>query len=287
MKKWLRQTFSLDESALETVLGAQLATYKRLGVVQDGDVITGINNKRFEFPTAQGINRALEAGWTDLQIKFAQGFDSLWVIPGVDYTTAKGKLTAVLLAKEKKLKDPAGAPLLLDQENPLYQYRNWDASDDPVQFLCANKWVSRQDFYAAQTFPGYDVFLTRSRDLALPRKGQGGTINGRPDLAGGKTGRDYRALLDKDSYFMEEGMTTDAWLWYSTLCVDLTDTMPDVWSRETGCLTWLLASQFARAGVVPLGYFDRPDRQVNLDGGDPGSSDDGWAARSVVRIPRP
>ena len=297
--------------------------------------IKGIDDQEYPFPELPDIFKMMRENKEILKIKSEQGFKNLLITPfgmklgdlAYKYGQAilKHHQAGKLFATKKNQDDPSEPlkPLELDEGQPLWMWDGYADADRSGELVYRPKQLPTQSeapdrdqrrqksqgktkkelLEQEKTGPegqaygaGWDIQLIE--DLPnIPRKDQGQTVGGRPQLDTAGTSlekyiqkgetvsspQEYlKAIQNEPIYAHEQGMTPEDQLAYAILHLEQTDQVIDDW-RGNGSLSYQLGSYFL-SGRVPIAVWRRGYRQAYLYGYDPGNRNDDYGVRSGVRV---
>lgn len=176
--------------------------------------------------------------------------------------------------------------LKLDKDNPLYvldQYQEKNISYFPAAYDQDEAKHGGQTKQALlKQNQAFHILLLEN--TPIPRRGNGATVRGRPQIEAGKTPREYLKLLQEDPLYQgEQGLTPEAWITQFMLTLETKNEVIDDYLGN-GSLNYNLGAYFQDFGVVSCGYWYRGGAQAEMDGDDAGSRDTFRGARSAVMV---
>jgi len=280
--------------------------------------IIGIDQKAYPFPTLEQIQKELKSN-PEFKKKMEQGFTELHITPfalPLNHLTAKvseaikrhyvsmpdpkdptktipdPQKTKLFTAK-KDPNDPTESlvPLELDENQPLYiwdKYQEADINETlvyfPQQFTKENhQGQTKTDVLKNQIkFPGYLVTL-QEKQVNIPAKNQGQTIQQRKQLEANLTPTEYLDKLQEDQYQQESGLTPEEWLTKFLIHLEKTNEVIDDYQGH-GKACYNLGGYFPASDGVSSARWYRDGHRAGLDGYDATYQASFDGARSGVRV---
>ena len=273
--------------------------------------IEGIDGKEYPLPAPEEVAKRMEANKELVERKQEQGFTRLLLVPFgmklddlieaykqriLDHSQ-KGKL----FATKKDSGDPS-MPLELNESHPLWKwdgYNNADATGElvynPKEFSKNHKGKTKQEILEKQG--GWQVLLIEDMSN-IPREGGAKTKGGRTQIdTGGSSIKKYikrgenipspaeylKALNKEPAYNGESGMTPEEQLTYAILHLEETDQVIDDY-RGNGSISYQIGAYFPSSGNAPNAYWNRDNRQANVDRNNPDNRNDNCGVRPAVRV---
>jgi hypothetical protein len=287
----------LIETGISERMAEQLEIYRSSGIVSANEMhVTSESGERYSFPSAASVYELLAVNWNQrYELKVLQGFDTLLVIPGiVGNNVLWDALSRVVLGRNGDIRATWNEVLKVNTTQPVWGYwedyssMQYRTSQSLYTESLLAEWVGRQTFYENLPFPGFDVVLIRSKDLRLLRKGsRRPTLMGRPDLKGGKSPREFRAILGKPPYECECALSTDGHISFYLQSILEKGIAPDVWHIRRGTLSWSSDNQFQVSPDdirVPCSDWSWSERNFGFSGTVEDVRYKSYAVRSAVRV---
>lgn len=228
----------------------------------------------------------------ELRAKAAQGFVDLRLVPvGLSLASFRAPLGNALRHYHDAgaLRCADGVRLKADPKEPFWMWDGFDDADaggrmvyHPERFDPTDHGgVTKEQMLAGSRFPGWQVLLLENL-RTIPRRGQGRTAGGRPQIEAGLPPRQYLDVLRAPSYAHERGLTPQAWL---ALCLTrLVETGGEVLDDyRTGSACYLTGAYFPTSGTVPGACWYPVRCQAGLDAHNPNAGYPSGGMRSSVR----
>ncbi len=272
--------------------------------------IRRIDGKEYQFPTLEEITKRLRERKEALKPKLEQGFNKLLIVPSgmfLGKLIEKYKQAILKHHQEGKLfatkneENEPDLPFDINIDNPLYvweEYINADKDKDGKLVYGIKQYPPIQKNKRLPYDPARDGGRTKQELISLeggfnillienlpniPREGKGKEKAGRHQLEANKIPEDYLAMLGKDSYKEEVGMTPEDQLTYAITHLEETNQVIDDYQGK-GSISYQIGAYFHVSGYVPLAYSDRGHRRASLNGVFPDYRFESVGVRSAVRI---
>lgn len=283
---------------------AQAAMWAHLGVTQrlaNGEAGIDIDGVEYPMPSLRTIERLLREREPALNEKVNQGFTKLLLVPFAMKTNSlvyvygealKWQISHGGLKAPKENPDEPDVFYGLNTRLPVVANRVVASATTvyyPRQFNPANhrgqtKAEVLADLNAGGT-PGWQVILVEQFPN-IPRANYGQVVGGRKQLEAGRTPEDYLAVLGRDVYIDEVGLTPEDWLSLAITNVTTNGAITeDILGK--GAAAQLLGAYYMEtqpSGSVPSAYWYRTDHLARLDTAETDISLPDCGTRSAVRL---
>ena len=263
--------------------------------------IFGIDGKEYPMPSYQAIRDLVREKKDVLDKKAEQGFTRLLVVPfGMRLDDLILQYRAMLLRHKledklfgtKEKESDSDEPLDLDVNDQVWiwaEYREADVNGklvyDPKGFNRNHGGKTKKDILAAaqgKLSPVWRVILIES-DPNIPREMKGIEIGGRHRIETNRAPNEYLALIGRNEYKDETGMTPEEWLVQAISYLEENNQVIDD-CKGRGSIAYNTGAYFPASDSVPCAYWFRSNRQAFLNGREPTSRFGSIGARSVVRL---
>ncbi len=289
---------------LKTQYESQRKILKNAGILEQlsskESGVHGIDGKEYPMPSYQEIRDVVRNKKDVFEKKAEQGFTKLLVVPfGMKLDDLILKYKALVLRHKaenslfgtKEKDSDLDESLDLDTNEQVWVWNEYQGADvngklvyDPKSFNQNHGGKTKTEIIAAtqvKLSPAWRVIVIES-DPNIPRETKGKEIGGRQRLEANKTPNEYLALIGKNEYKDEEGMTPEEWLVQAISYLEEKNQVIDD-CKGKGSMAYNTGAYFPDSAYVPYAYWFRGNGQAYLNGRDPTNRFDGIGARSAVR----
>ena len=300
----IEQLYNLREQ-----YAAQVAILEQARILKNG-VIDGIRGWKFPLPTLEQVAQKMYERQEMLDIKYAQGFTKLLLVPfGMSLDALIPAFKQFLLSYKR-----TNPKFLLNTGDPLSVFAEYCGADegedtkiiyyptsvDEASYPDNTKSaILKKQLSDPQALPGWTIHLLQPSDpsdqhsmgFAPIRKKEETSEFGkkvlRPDLKTNQDAREYLAILEKtkddpDSpYYGESGFAPEDWM--CAFMTHLTQTGTHLDENKDAAIQ-LIGAYFVRSNAVPGAFWSHQEQRVKLVARSPQKKDIFCGVRTSVLL---